>query len=71
MGIFKKIKAIESQIANLALAVAEIKDEIEQLKEKLPDYEHAVAKGVDDVWNKALQSVIDYNPYKKYEDGEA
>lgn len=39
--------------------------EVREIKERLPEYEEAVAKGVDDVWNKAVQSIVDFNPYAK------
>lgn len=43
--------------------------EVREVKERLPMYEEAIAKGVDDVWNKAVQSIVDYNPYKTGGDG--
>jgi hypothetical protein len=43
--------------------------EVREIKERLPEYEEAVAKGVDDVWNKAVQSIVDFNPFKTGGDG--
>lgn len=42
---------------------------LEAIEKKLPDYEEAVARGVDDVWNKAVQSIIDFNPFKTGDEG--
>ena len=38
--------------------------ELKEVSERVPLFEEAVAKGVDDVWNKAVQSIVDYNPFK-------
>lgn len=43
----------------------EILKELNSIKEKLPSYEDAVAKGVDDVWNRAVQSIVDFDPFGK------
>lgn len=43
---------------------------LEAIEKKLPEYEDAVARGVDDAWNKALESVVNFNPFKRSE-GEA
>lgn len=61
MGIFKRVAELERQNINLAMKVAE-------LEKRIPQYEDAVAKGVDDVWNKALNAVANYNPFAKEED---
>lgn len=62
MGLFKRVAELERQNIAIAKKLAEIES-------KLPDYEEAVARGVDGVWNKAVQSIIDYNPFAKPDDG--
>ena len=61
MGIRKRVAELERQ--NMALAL-----ELTEIKKRLPEYEEAVAKGVDDVWSKAVASVANYNPFAKEEE---
>ena len=70
MGLFKRIKELDNQNTSLALALDELKKEHEELKERLPGYEAAVARGVDDVWTKTCDDIVNFNPYKiKNNDG--
>ena len=71
MFISKKEKELfYESVASLAKELQTLGARIESIEKKLPEYEEAVAKGVDDVWNKAVQSVIDFNPYKDIEGGD-
>ena len=45
--------------------LAKISNKLMELNAKLPAYEDAIAKGVGEEWNKAVQSVIDYNPFAR------
>jgi len=71
MFISKKEKAqLIDAIVRSAQKIVELEEKLEKIEKKLPEYEDAVAKGVDDVWNKAVQSIIDFNPFKGAEDGD-
>lgn len=65
MGIFKRIRTLEDNFAKALAELGSVKNQLEEINKKLPDYEEAIAKGVDDVWNNAVRSVIDYNPFEK------
>lgn len=65
MRIRKTINELLKQNANLAAEVAELKKQLAEINGRLPEYEEAIAKGVGDQWNRAVQSVIDYNPFGK------
>lgn len=65
----KQINKVRSNVAAMRLELKRLKKENDELREmleniekKLPDYEEAIAKGVDDIWNKAVQEIVDYNP---------
>lgn len=66
---FKRLKNAERDsavavdaVARLTKVVTELEKKLELLEKKLPDYEEAVARGVDDVWNKALTEIANYDP---------
>ena len=69
MGIFKRIKELENQNVAMSKAIVELTAKQKEIDAKLPEYEEAVAKGVGDQWNRAVQSVIDYNPFAKGDGG--
>lgn len=72
MRIFKRISNLEDNLAKALLEISELKAKTKQLESKLPDFDEAVAKGVDELWNQAVRSVIDYNPFaKSNDDGES
>ena len=69
MGFFKRLRSVEAKqeeydarFANLATSMVKLGKQLEELKEKLPDYDEAVARGVEEVWNKALSEVANYDP---------
>lgn len=66
---FKRLRAVEriadqneTHIANLVTSITKLGEKLEAIEKKLPDYEEAVARGVDDVWNKALSEIANYDP---------
>lgn len=65
MGIFKRVKRLEEQLISVATTVTEVLKAMEEVNKKLPAYEEAVSNRVDEVWNKALQEIADYDPFKK------
>lgn len=65
MNPFKRIAKLEDRITGMALELVRATEKLEEIEKKLPEYDEAVARGVDTVWNKAVQSVIDYNPFVK------
>lgn len=76
MRIFKRLRALEDICAKLLMRVSELLNRIDYLEAKIkelekniPAYEQAVASKVDEVWNKALQDVADYDPYKSLRAG--
>jgi hypothetical protein len=71
MFFFRAKRKIEDSVVSLSLEVAALKKELEEIREKLPGYEEAVSRGVDEVWNRAVQSVADYNPYARREAGDS
>lgn len=73
MGLFgnrKKVEALEGALAKLALKVADLEKELTGIKDRLPEYEEAVAKGVGDTWDRSISNIIDYNPLSKSEGGD-
>lgn len=73
MGLFgnrKKVEALEGALAKLALKVADLEKELAEIKDRLPEYEEAVAKGVGDTWDRSISNIIDYNPLSKAEGGD-
>ena len=49
---------------NMLSSFRRVNEAIRNIEKRVPEYEEAIAKGVDDVWNKAVQSIVDFNPYK-------
>ena len=70
--LIRAVSRADEHTAKLSLELARTKDELAkisnelaELHAKLPAYEDAIAKGVGEEWNKAVQSVIDYNPFAR------
>ena len=62
MGIFRNVEELRKSSASMAVRLIELEKRLAEIEAKLPDYEEAVARGVDDVWNKALTDVANYDP---------
>lgn len=70
MGIFKRLKESERQIDVLQESVAALSKKVAEIDNRLPEYEEAVARGVDDVWNKAMTDVANYDPLSYMKKGD-
>lgn len=69
MNPFKKLKDLENRLEKqqdcmvaMSLKLGRLEESIDEIKKKLPDYEEAVARGIDDILNKAEQEFLAYNP---------
>lgn len=54
---------IASSITKLGKRIEQLEKENKELREKLPDYEDAISKGVERRWDDAVQAITDFNPY--------
>ena len=63
----KKVEELLEGAYRIGITVGEHGKLLEAIEQRMPDYEEAVAKGVDNVWNKALNDIMDFYPGMKPE----
>ena len=63
-------KELERQVEDLLDRNTKLALEIVALKQSIPEYQKAVERGVDEVWTRAVQSIIDFDPFKKKGPGD-
>ena len=83
MFIFKRVKVLEDEnykrkcekekicedMAELAYQLSETKKLLKEIQDKLPDYEEAIGKGVVEMWDRAVSSIVNYNPMNNDSNG--
>ena len=60
--VLKTINALNEAVIALSDENKELKAELEAIKERLPEYEEAVAKGVVEKWDAGVRAIADFDP---------
>ena len=63
VNLLRDVKRIKEDIAGLQKENIELRRQLKEICDKLPEYEDAVAKGVERKWDDAVQTVVNFNPY--------
>lgn len=63
VAILKTIDTLNNELGELKQENLNIRKRLKDIEDKLPGYEDAINKGVERIWDDAVQAITGFNPY--------